>query len=86
MKYLAMLVLLVIVFSFPVLAQSNDVALFAVGQFTHPVQGFTFGILQGRSHLKTLLAWELSIAIGSETTAYQGSFRGCPAMQLFRAG
>ena len=47
MKYLAMLVLLVVVFSFPVLAQSNDVALFAAGQFTHPVQGFTFGIPSG---------------------------------------
>lgn len=43
---------LLVVFSFPVLAQSNDVALSAVGQFTHPVEGLTFGIPSGRQSSK----------------------------------
>jgi hypothetical protein len=46
-SYLAVLVLLVVVSSFPGFAQSNDVALSAVGQFTHPVTGFTYGLSSG---------------------------------------
>jgi hypothetical protein len=51
-KHLAVSVLLVVVCSFSVLAQSNDVAVFAVGQYTHPVRGFTFGIPSERQSSK----------------------------------
>jgi hypothetical protein len=51
-KYLAVFVLLVVVSSFPVSAQSNDVAVFAVGQYTHPVQGSQFGIPSERQSSK----------------------------------
>src|ERR1700730_12257478 len=51
-KYLAAFILFVVVSSVPVSAQSNDVAVFAVGQYTHPVQGFTFGIPSERQSSK----------------------------------
>ena len=52
MKYLTAFILFVVVSPFPVSAQSNDVAVFAVGQYTHPVQGFTLGIPSERQSSK----------------------------------